>query len=161
MWIISGLTNTFHDLFNNIPPWLPLVWRQEEHLACRKLSGEVLAWLSVWSEVQMICIWSSWCHCHPIISCSSKIQNCLTFLVPAYRAHPGKQAVKRVSHQDCCTVIYIYAYVYGTKNGAIDCCELKKVPLVSCLWLIDFKILSPCSWVEICTNVVTKAPTTP
>ena len=24
-----------------------------------KLSGEVLAWLSVWSEVQMICIWSS------------------------------------------------------------------------------------------------------
>jgi len=36
-----------------------------------KLSGEVLAWLSVWSELQMICIWSSWCHCHPIISCSS------------------------------------------------------------------------------------------
>jgi len=43
------------------------------------LSGEVLAWLSVWSEVQMVCIWSSWCHCHPIISCSSKIQNGLLF----------------------------------------------------------------------------------
>ena len=43
------------------------------------LSGEVLAWLSVWSEVQMICIWSSWCHCHPIISCSRKIQNGLHF----------------------------------------------------------------------------------
>ena len=27
----------------------------------------------------MICIWSSWCHCHPIISCSSKIQNGLPF----------------------------------------------------------------------------------
>jgi len=26
-----------------------------------------------------ICVWSSWCHCHPIISCSSKIQNCLPF----------------------------------------------------------------------------------
>jgi len=39
------------------------------------LSGEVLAWLSVWSKVQIICIWSSWCHCHPIISCSSKILN--------------------------------------------------------------------------------------
>jgi len=25
---------------------------QEEHLACEKMSGEVLAWLSVWSEVQ-------------------------------------------------------------------------------------------------------------
>ena len=22
-------------------------------------------WLSVWSEVQIVCIWSSWCHCIP------------------------------------------------------------------------------------------------
>ena len=27
----------------------------------------------------MICIWSSWCHCHSIISCFSKIQNSLPF----------------------------------------------------------------------------------
>jgi len=27
----------------------------------------------------MICIWSSWCYCHPIISCSSKIRNGLHF----------------------------------------------------------------------------------
>jgi len=32
-----------------------LVWRQEGHLACKKLSGGMLAWLSVWSELQ-ICI---------------------------------------------------------------------------------------------------------
>ena len=43
------------------------------------MSGEVLAWVSVWSKVQIICIWSSWCHCHPIISCSSEIQNGLPF----------------------------------------------------------------------------------
>jgi len=30
----------------------PLVGRQEGHPACKKLSDEVLAWLSVWSEVQ-------------------------------------------------------------------------------------------------------------
>ena len=36
-----------------------LVWRQEEHPARKKLSDGVLAWLSVWSVVQMICIWSS------------------------------------------------------------------------------------------------------
>jgi len=30
---------------------------QEGH-ACKKLSGEVLAWLSIWNEVQ-ICIWPS------------------------------------------------------------------------------------------------------
>ena len=35
-----------------------LVGRQEGHLACKKLSGGVLAWLSVWSEVQT-CIWPS------------------------------------------------------------------------------------------------------
>jgi len=29
-----------------------LVGRQEGHPACKKLSGEVLAWLSVWSEMQ-------------------------------------------------------------------------------------------------------------
>jgi len=29
-----------------------LVKRQEGHLACKKLSGGVVAWLSVWSEVQ-------------------------------------------------------------------------------------------------------------
>jgi len=44
----------------------------------KKLSGELLAWLSVWCEVQMICIRSSWCQCHLINSCSSKIQNGLS-----------------------------------------------------------------------------------
>jgi len=29
-----------------------LAGRQEGHPACKKLSGGVLAWLSVWSEVQ-------------------------------------------------------------------------------------------------------------
>jgi len=42
-----------------------LVGRQEGHPACKKLSGVVLAWLSVCSEVQT-CIWSSWCHCHSL-----------------------------------------------------------------------------------------------
>jgi len=37
-----------------------LVEHQEEHPAYKKLSHEVLAWLSVWSR---------WCRCHPVISC--------------------------------------------------------------------------------------------
>ena len=36
-----------------------LVGRLEEHPACKKLSDEVLVWLSVWSEVQIVCIWSN------------------------------------------------------------------------------------------------------
>jgi len=35
-----------------------LVGRQEEHPACKKLSGGELAWLSVWSEMQT-CVWPS------------------------------------------------------------------------------------------------------
>jgi len=35
-----------------------LVGHQEGHPSCKKLSGGVLAWLSVWSEVQT-CIWPS------------------------------------------------------------------------------------------------------
>ena len=63
----------------------------------KKLSDEVLAWLSVWSEVQIICMWSSWCHCHSIVSCFIKIQIGLTFLVPTYPGCPGKEAVRRAS----------------------------------------------------------------
>jgi len=37
---------------------LMLLVVQEGHPACKKLSGGVLAWLSVWSEVQT-CIWPS------------------------------------------------------------------------------------------------------
>jgi len=34
-------------------------WVTERASSLYKLSGEVLAWLSVWSKAQMICIWSS------------------------------------------------------------------------------------------------------
>jgi len=38
---------------------MQLVGHQEEHPACKKLSDGVLVWLSVWSEVHIVCIWSS------------------------------------------------------------------------------------------------------
>jgi len=59
------------------------------------LSDELLARLSAWSKVQMICIRFS--HCHPIVSCFVKIQNGLTFPEPAYPVCPGKEAAKLVS----------------------------------------------------------------
>ena len=48
---------TFSDL-NAFSALTLLVGRQEGHPACKKQSDEVLAWLSVWSEVQT-CIWPS------------------------------------------------------------------------------------------------------
>jgi len=61
------------------------------------MSDEVLAWLTVWNKMQMICIWSSWCHWHPIICCFIKTQIGLTFLVLDYTDCPGQDAVKWVS----------------------------------------------------------------
>ena len=73
-----------------------VIARQEGHPACKKLSGEVLAWLSVWSKVQAQLM--------PLlltVSCSNKIQIGFTFLVPAYpgslgkRDYPGKPLPER------------------------------------------------------------------
>ena len=66
-----------------------LVGRQEGHPACKKLSGGVLAWLSVWSEVQT-CICSSWCHCHPLSLASVKSRLVLPFWYRLTRVVPEK-----------------------------------------------------------------------
>jgi len=48
-----------------------LVGWQEGHRACKKLSGELLVWLSVWNVVQT-CIRPSWCLCHSLSLASVK-----------------------------------------------------------------------------------------
>ena len=80
------------NAFSALTLW---VGRQEGHPACKKLSGGVLAWLSVWSEgadlhmAQLMPL--------PLtVSCFSKIQIGFTFLVPVHPGSPGKRAVKRV-----------------------------------------------------------------
>ena len=59
---------------------------QEGHPTCKKLSGGVLAWLTVCSEVQ-ICIWHSWCYCHSLSLASVKSR---LVLVPAHPGNPGQ-----------------------------------------------------------------------
>ena len=66
-----------------------LVGRQEGHPACKKLSGGVLAWLSVCSEVQT-CIWPSWCHCHSMSLASVKSRLVLPFWYRLTRVVPEK-----------------------------------------------------------------------
>ena len=59
------------------------------------VSGGVLVWLSVWSEVQT-CIWPSWCHCHSLSLASVKSRLVLPFWYRLTRVVPDKGAVKRV-----------------------------------------------------------------
>ena len=61
--------------------WPSVLWcfgRQEGHPACKKPSGGMLAWLSVWSKVQT-CIWPSWCQCHSLPLASVKFRWFLPF----------------------------------------------------------------------------------
>ena len=63
-----------------------LVGRQEGHPAYKKLTGGVLAWLSVWSKVHMAQLMPL-----PLtVSCFSKIQIGFTFLVLAHLGSPKK-----------------------------------------------------------------------
>jgi len=72
-----------------------LFGHQEDQSAPKKLSDEVLVLLSVWSEVEIIYIRSSWCHCHPIISCFIKIQNGLNFCANLTRLSWKKRLLNR------------------------------------------------------------------
>jgi len=82
----------FIVLFNVLPKFSALtllVGRQEGHPACKKLTGGVLAWLSVWSEVQTL--YTAERMPLPLtVSSFSKIQIGYTFLVPAHPGSPGQ-----------------------------------------------------------------------
>ena len=84
-----------------------LVGWQEGHPACKKLSGGVLVWLSVWSEVHMAELMPL-----PLnVSCFSEIQTGFTFLVPAYLGSFGQRAIKRVC---VCLCYELLAGIFGT-----------------------------------------------
>ena len=80
--LIITPTTKYEQLHNfSINPFsalMLLVGHQEGHPACKNLSGGVLAWLFVWSEVQT-CIWPSWCHCHSMSLASVKSRLVLPF----------------------------------------------------------------------------------
>ena len=62
------------------------------------MSGGVLAWLSLWSEVQT-CIWRSWCHCHSLFLASVKSKLVLPFWYWLTRVVPDKGSFNGI----CCS----------------------------------------------------------
>ena len=72
----------------------------------KKLSDTVLAWLSVWIVVQIICIWPSWCHCHP--SSLASVKSRMVYLSGAGLPRlSGKKAVK-------CMYVCVYCIFFYT-----------------------------------------------
>ena len=61
----------------------------------KKQSDGVLAWFSVWSEVQT-CICPSWCHCHSLSLASVKSRLVLPFWYRLTRVVPDKGPLNRV-----------------------------------------------------------------
>ena len=87
----------------------------------KKLSGEVLAWLSVWSEVQT-CIMAQLMPLPLTVSCFSKIQVGFTFLVPAHLGSPGKGPLN-----GCVCVVLYYTFEVPvlhreSKNKTLNSC---------------------------------------
>jgi len=90
-----------------------LVGLQEGHLACKKLSGGVLSWLSFWSEVQT-CIWPSWCHCHSLSVASVKSRLVLSFWYRVTWVVPGKGLLN--------VCVCVCVCVRDKSNDYMDCC---------------------------------------
>ena len=93
--IIVCYTNAHTYLSTYLLTLLPSVlWRcwlggRKSIRPLKKLSGGVLAWLSVWSEGQT-CIWPSWCHCHLLSLASVKSRLVLPFWYWLTRVVPEK-----------------------------------------------------------------------
>jgi len=99
-----------------------LVRQQEGHPACKKLSSEVLAWLSVWSEVQT-CILPSCCQCRSLYFAPVKSR-----LVPAHLGSRGQRAVKWV-----CVCYFCIAAVFS-KSVVFLCLSKGWYTCWSCDW---------------------------
>ena len=79
-----------------------LVLWQKGDPTCKKQSGGVLVWLSVWSKVQA-CIWSSWCHCHSLSLASVKSRLVLPFWYRFTQVVPEKGLLNGC----VCVVVYV------------------------------------------------------
>jgi len=88
-----------------------LVGQQEGHPACKKLSGGVLAWLSVWSKVQT-CIWPSRCHFHSLSLASVKSRLVLPFWYRLTRVVLDKGPLNVRACVHACVRACVFALLY-------------------------------------------------
>ena len=95
MWLSNRLPTNYLLSGSAFSALTLLDGQQEGHPACKTLSGGVLAWLSVYSEVQT-CIWPRWCHCHSLSLASVKSKLVLPFWYQLTQYSPRQRAIKQV-----------------------------------------------------------------
>ena len=128
-----------------------LVGRQEGHPACKKLSGELLAWLSVWSEVQT-CIWPSWCHFHSLSLASVKSRFVLPFWYWLTQVAPDKGPLNGCVYVAGWSVTEMVLWLLCVFNNIVCVCLCMQVQQVGG-WAAD--TLECTAWLHHHSKVVT------
>ena len=96
----------------------------------KRLSGGVLAWLSVWSEVQT-CMWPSWCHCHSLSLAPVKSRLVLPFWYWLTRVVPDKGPLNVCVYSDVAWKFYM------SEISQMSCACLWQWKLCDCLFFTD------------------------
>ena len=96
-------------------------------------SGEVLAWLSVWSEVQT-CIWPSWCHCHSLSLASVKSTLALPFWYRLTRVIPDKEPLNGCAMPSVSKCFGTLFQAAGAANG--NSVDRNTIPSCMALWAL-------------------------
>jgi len=108
-----------------------LVWQQEGHPACKKLSVGMMAWISVWGQVQ-ICIWPIWCHCN---SLSLAPVNPDWFYLPGFTflapAHLGSPRHSPGGHKTVVVVVVVWTSCYNACSNLCHICNAHKKSMAS------------------------------
>jgi len=104
-----------------------LAGRQEGHPACKKLSGWVLAWLSVWSEMQT-CVKPSRCHCHSLSLAPVKSRLVLPFWYWLTPVVPEKGPLNGCMY--VCMLVYVNTLPFKAKYHKIMTAQTLKMYLI-------------------------------
>ena len=93
----------------------------------------MLAWLSIWSEVQT-CIQSSWCHCHSLSLASIKFRLVLPFWYRLTPVIPDKGPLNRC----VCLYICFSSAVHESSYIAVKCSKLLLLVVRVCTLLVGW-----------------------
>jgi len=100
--------------------------------------------------LHMICMWSSWCHCCPVISCFIIVQKGLTFLVLAYPGSSGISVVSWVLLQYVICITWAVTLWCHVVSGQGIIMLLMSVQLGT-RWLLYNCV---CEWLVICLQSI-------